>query len=65
MAVTYQNSNSWGPYAPNCAPSLIAGVPDATAARVEPQSPSGAVITNTGRTQSATQTKLGGMRIER
>lgn len=61
-------TNSWGPYTgadasgaeyPNYAPPEGTAVPSPTGALAPPQSPSGAVTTNTGRSESATQTFLG------
>jgi hypothetical protein len=51
-------SNQWGPFDPSVspAPPLGTGVPSAPP--VAPQSPSGAITTDTGETESATETYL-------
>ncbi|MGB7602293.1 MAG: hypothetical protein WBM24_18460 [Candidatus Sulfotelmatobacter sp.] len=61
--MTYPVSSSSNNYGPNVAASsftyeLSGGIPPATGALAVPQSPSGTSVNSTGRTQSATQTKL-------
>jgi hypothetical protein len=67
-------TNSWGPYTgadasgaeyPNYAMPEGTAVPAPTGALVVPHSPSGAVISNTGRSMSATMVMLSGRPILR
>jgi len=68
--MTYPNfiySNNGGPYFFFSNATPASSYPTQTAAdpTANAQSPSGAVITNTGRTQTATQVYLATMRIEK
>ena len=57
-------TNQWGPYDPTVSPAPPLGDGTPGAPPIPPQSPSGAITTNIGQSESNTQTYLSGLPID-